>query len=61
MTAWSICAEESPFSEIESEFLLCSKVVNGERPPLVPNCKMNEIVKRCWDGVCPCFISASLF
>ena len=51
MTSWSIDAEEYPFSEIESDFLLYSKVVNEERPPLNPSCKMNDIICSCWVNV----------
>ena len=51
MTAWSIDAEEYPFADVESEFLLYNKIVNGERPQLRSNCKMNNIIQRCWDNV----------
>ena len=51
MTAWSIDAEEYPFTTVKSEFLLYNKIVNGERPKLLPNCKMNDIIQKCWDNV----------
>ena len=51
MTAWAIDAEEYPFADVESEFLLYSKIVNGERPQLCPNCNMNDIIQKCWDNV----------
>ena len=51
MTAWSIDAEEYPFADAESEFSLYSKIINGERPQLRPNYKMNDIIQKCWDNV----------
>ena len=51
MTAWSINAEEYPFSEVRSIFVLGTKVDQGERPTLIPNCKMNPIIEKSWENV----------
>ena len=46
MTAWAIDAEEYPFTNAKSEFLLYSKIINGERPQLLPNYKMNDTIQK---------------
>lgn len=51
MTAWSIDAEDYPFSDAESDYCLSAKVINGERPSLNPDCRMNDIIKKCWNDV----------
>ena len=51
MTAWSINAEEYPFSELRNIVTLSKKVSKGERPPLDPSWKTNAIIQRCWDNV----------
>ena len=51
MTAWSINAEEYPFSELKKIVTLSEKVSKGERPPLNPSWKTNVIIQRCWDNV----------
>ena len=51
MTAWSINAEEYPFSELRNIITLSKKVSKGERPPLDPSWKANPIIQKCWDNV----------
>ena len=51
MTAWSIDAEVVPFTDVKNIVAPGTKVIGGERPPLNPKCKMNNIIQRCWDNV----------
>uniref|UniRef100_U9UKT1 Protein kinase domain-containing protein n=1 Tax=Rhizophagus irregularis (strain DAOM 181602 / DAOM 197198 / MUCL 43194) TaxID=747089 RepID=U9UKT1_RHIID len=49
---WEISSGRSPFVDLDHDWDLAVKIINGERPKIIPGTPLEykELIKQCWDA-----------